>query len=76
MADYQKAVALYTQKIASDPNNVQHYINRAISNLGAGNKQAALQDVEKAEQLLQQQGVTSGVGYNLVQKLKTFIQSN
>jgi tetratricopeptide (TPR) repeat protein len=76
MADYQKAVALYTQKIASDPNNVQHYINRAISNLGAGNKQAALQDVKKAEQLLQQQGVTSGVGYNLVQKLKTFIQSN
>jgi tetratricopeptide (TPR) repeat protein len=75
MADTQKAEGLYTQKIAQDPDNMQLYINRAIARVGMGNKQGALQDAEKAEQLMKKQGITSGAGYNLVQKIKNYLQS-
>jgi tetratricopeptide (TPR) repeat protein/S1-C subfamily serine protease len=75
IADSKVAIELYAKKIAKDPKNVELYINRAITNIGIGDKQAALQDVQKAEQLLQEQGITSGVGYELVQKMKNVLQS-
>ncbi|MCU0534725.1 MAG: trypsin-like peptidase domain-containing protein [Hydrococcus sp. Prado102] len=75
MADSKVAIELYTQKIAKEPQNIELYINRAITRIGIGDKQAALQDVQKAEQLLQEQGITSGVGYELVQKMKNVLQS-
>ncbi|NJK47905.1 tetratricopeptide repeat protein [Candidatus Gracilibacteria bacterium] len=75
MADSKVALELYTKKIAKEPKNVELYINRAITYIGIGDRQTALQDVQKAEQLLQEQGITSGVGYELVQKMKNVLQS-
>ncbi len=48
MGDYQKAFADLDKVVELAPNNYNVYVDRAIVNYQAGNKEAAKRDIAKA----------------------------
>lgn len=53
---FQEAVSYLTQVITIDPNSPKTYEYRGDMNIGAGNKQAAIADFQRAVQLYKAEG--------------------
>jgi tetratricopeptide (TPR) repeat protein/S1-C subfamily serine protease len=55
----ENVLATFEKAITMNPNNVEAYINRGNIYIQTGNKQKAIEDLQKAAQLFQQQGNTA-----------------
>lgn len=69
--DAKKADELYTQQIASDPSDLNLYTSRALARVGYANKEGALQDLDKAEELSRAQGIDNT---EFIQNIRQMIQ--
>ena len=70
-------MTLLTNQINQQPNQLSAaslYIDRAQVHLGLKNLTAAQQDILKAEHLFTSRGITSGVLFDTIQKLKKILQ--
>jgi tetratricopeptide (TPR) repeat protein/S1-C subfamily serine protease len=76
-ADFQRAIELFTQAINKAPKKLTTatlYTQRAASRLGMGDKSGAIQDVQAAKTLFEQNGIREGTLYQTIQKMLGLLQ--
>jgi tetratricopeptide (TPR) repeat protein/S1-C subfamily serine protease len=78
-ADFQKAIELLTQSINKSPQRIttaNTYVQRAVARMGMGDRPGAIQDVQAAKTLFEQNGIREGALYQSVQKMLSLLQPN
>jgi tetratricopeptide (TPR) repeat protein/S1-C subfamily serine protease len=75
--DFQRAIELFTQAINRAPKQITTatlYTQRATARLGMGDKPGAIQDVQAAKTLFEQNGIREGALYQTIQKMLGLLQ--
>lgn len=76
-ADFQKAIELLTQAINKAPKQLtttNTYVQRAVARLGMGDRPGAIQDVQSAKTLFEQNGIREGALYQSIQEMLAILQ--